>query len=193
MSARMISTPLCLYDCDIPSDAATAVVISRLDAARDLKHKPIVIEAIAAACRDRQDSWLAGRDFPLPSSHDAAAMMWARTDLKPKDIGTAHLYDGFSWLTLDWLEALGFCGKGESGAFVEGGARIALDGELPLHTNGGQLSEGRTHGFGHVYEAALQLRGDAGARQVQNPVSASVVSVGGGSSMAGAALLRRDD
>jgi acetyl-CoA acetyltransferase len=193
MSARMIASPLCLYDCDIPSDAATAVVVSRLDAARDLKHRPIVIEAIAAATRDRQDTWLAGRDFPLPSAFDTAAMMWARTDFKPKDVGSAHLYDGFSWLTLDWIEALGFCGRGEAGAFVEGGARIALDGELPLHTNGGQLSEGRTHGFGHLHEAVLQLRGTAGARQVHKPINASVVSVGGGSSMAGAALLRRDD
>lgn len=67
-------------------------------------------------------------------------MMWQRTDLKPADVRSAQLYDGFSILTLLWLEALGLCPVGESGRFVEGGARIARDGALPVNTNGGQLS-----------------------------------------------------
>ena len=96
----------------------------------------------------------------------AGAHMWSRTDLKPADVDVANLYDGFTVLTLFWLEGLGFCGKGEGGPFVEGGARIALDGELPLATSGGQLSAGRLHGFGHLYEACLQLRGQADERQV---------------------------
>ena len=78
----------------------------------------------------------------------------------------AELYDGFSILTMVWLEELGFCGKGESGPFVEGGHRIALDGELPLNTSGGQLSAGRLHGFGILHEACVQLRGEGGERQV---------------------------
>ena len=67
---------------------------------------------------------------------------------------------------MTWLEALGFCGKGESGPFIEGGHRIALDGELPLNTHGGQLSAGRLHGFGFIHEACVQLRGEGGDRQV---------------------------
>ena len=70
--------------------------------------------------------------------------MWSRTDLTPSDVNVAELYDGFTFLTFAWLEALGFCADGEAGPFVEGAARIALDGDLPLNTYGGQLSAG-TH------------------------------------------------
>ena len=65
------------------------------------------------------------------AARDAGAHLWERTDLTPADVDVAELYDGFSFLAMTWLEALGFCGKGESGPFVEGGGRIALDGELP--------------------------------------------------------------
>ena len=190
MSARMVTTPFTLLDCDVPCDGATAVIVSRRDAARDLKQAPIVIEAVGSGSYDRMDTWLGRSDYPHMAMHDAARMMWSRTDLKPKDVSTAHLYDGFTWLTMNWLEALGFCGEGESGAFIEGGQRISRDGELPLNTNGGQLSEGRMHGFGHLHEAVLQLRGQAGERQVKDP-KVSVVGNGGGS-LGGAVLLRRD-
>jgi acetyl-CoA acetyltransferase len=178
MSARMISTPFCIYDCDVPIDGSVAVVISRLDRARDLKHKPIRFEAIGCALRGHE-SWTGRPDFPNMAIHDAARMMWARTDLKPEDIDTAHLYDGFSWLTALWLEALGFTKPGETGAFLEGGQRIALDGDLPLNTNGGQLSAGRLHAFNHLTEAVHQLRGKAGDRQVAG-AKISVCSAGGG-------------
>ena len=77
-----------------------------------------------------------------------------RTDLKPSDVQLLEAYDGFCFITLCWLEALGFCGKGESGPFIEGGERIARDGQLPLNTHGGQLSAGRLHGYGFLHEAA---------------------------------------
>jgi acetyl-CoA acetyltransferase len=191
LAARMISTPFTILDCDVPCNGATAVVVSRLDAARDLKRMPLVIEAIGAGAYDRMDSWLARTDYPHMAMHDAARMMWSRTLFEPEDVDTAHVYDGFTWLVLSWLEALGFCGEGESGAFVEGGARISLDGELPINTNGGQLSEGRMHGLGHLHEAVLQLRGEAGARQVKKPVNLSLIANGGGS-VGGCMLLRRD-
>jgi len=190
MAARIITTPFCLLDCDVPCDGTTAVIVSRLDAARDLKHRPIVIDAIGAGSYDKMDTWVSRSDFPRMAMHDAAKMMWSRTDLKPKDIDTAHLYDGFTWLTMAWLEALGICGEGESGAFIEGGERISLSGELPINTNGGQLSEGRMHGFGHLHEAVLQLRGHAGDRQVPD-VRVSAVGNGGGN-FGGALLLRHD-
>jgi acetyl-CoA acetyltransferase len=190
MSSRIITTPFCLLDCDVPIDGATAVIVSRLDAARDLKQKPIVIEAVGAGSYDKMDTWVSRSDWPRQAMNDAAKMMWSRTDLKPKEVDTAHLYDGFTWLTMAWLEALGLCGEGESGAFIEGGERISLTGELPLNTNGGQLSEGRMHGFGHLHEAVLQLRGQADARQVAD-VKVSVVGNGGGS-LGGAVLLRQD-
>ena len=110
--------------------------------------------------------WDQRPDYPKMASTDAAAEMWSRTDLKPADVDIAELYDGFTFLTLAWLEALGFCGDGEAGPFIEGAARIALDGQLPLNTYGGQLSAGRMHGNWVLHEACLQLRGEAGPRQV---------------------------
>jgi acetyl-CoA acetyltransferase len=90
--------------------------------------KPLLrIEAIGSAIYGKH-SWDQFDDLTTMAARDSAAMMWDRTDLKPSDVDVAELYDGFSFLTLAWLEALGFCGKGESGAFVEGGQRIALDG-----------------------------------------------------------------
>jgi len=83
-------------------------------------------------------------------------------------VDAAQIYDGFSIHTLLWLESLNLCGRGEAAAFVAGGSRIGLDGELPLNTSGGQLSAGRFHGFGHTHEACLQLWGRAGARQVKD-------------------------
>jgi acetyl-CoA acetyltransferase len=98
------------------------------------------------------------------------------------------MYDGFSFITMTWLEAMGFCGKGESGPFVEGGSRIARDGELPLNTHGGQLSAGRLHGFGFLHEACVQLWNEGGERQVSGNPEVAVACAGGGP-MAGAMLL----
>ena len=77
----------------------------------------------------------------------------------------AQLYDGFSPSTYYWLEAAGFCGQGEAHSFIQDG-RIELTGELPVNTFGGSLSEGRLHGMGHLAEAALQVTGRAGQRQI---------------------------
>lgn len=189
MKARMISTPLCLFDCDIPTDASTVLILSRADAIGDLKSKPITIEAVGGGNHGRA-SWDQA-DIPRMAAHDAARMMWNNTDLKPKDVDFACLYDGFSILTMLWLEAMGFCGTGESGAFIEGGSRIARDGELPVNPHGGQLAAGRTHGFGFVHEAVLQLRGEAGERQIKKDAKVAAVGVGGGP-IGGAMLLRRD-
>jgi acetyl-CoA acetyltransferase len=90
-----------------------------------------------------------------------------------------------------WLEALRFCGKGESGPFVEGGKRIALDGEIPLNTHGGQLSAGRLHGYGFLHEACVQLWGEGGLRQVPGSPRVAVAAAGGGP-LAGCLLLTRE-
>jgi hypothetical protein len=97
-------------------------------------------------------------------------------------------------LAVVWLEALGFCGRGESGPFIEGGTAIAREGVLPLNTAGGQLSGGRLHGFGLIHEACVQLRGEGGPRQVVRPggrdVEVAAVANGGGP-IAGTMLLTR--
>jgi len=189
LGARMISTPFCLYDCDVPVDGATAVIVSHRDAAQGLRRPPLGVEAVGTALRGRP-SWDNFDDLTTMALRDAAAMLWERTDLRPRDVDVAELYDGFSFITMAWLEALGFCGKGESGPFVAGGQRIALDGEIPLNTHGGQLSAGRLHGYGFLHEAAVQLWGEGGARQVAGSPRVAVAAAGGGP-IGGCMLLTR--
>jgi acetyl-CoA acetyltransferase len=186
LAARMISAPLCLYDCDVPVDGSTAVVVSAAEHATELPKHPVYIEAVGTAMRTRF-SWDQQEDLAAMAATGAAEHMWSRTGLTPRDVDIAELYDGFSILALAWIEAFGFCKPGEGGAFVEGGGRIALDGELPMNTDGGQLSAGRLHGYGLIHEAVTQLRGEAGGRQV---TGAKVAAVGnGGGPIAGAMLL----
>ncbi len=187
LAVRMISDPLCLYDCDVPCDGSTAVVVSHRDHSPDAPAGAVGVNAMGTAIRGRP-SWDQFDDLTSMMMRHTAASMWERTELTVDDVDTAQLYDGFSWLTLAWIEAMGFCGKGESGAFVEGGANIGPDGPAPLNTSGGQLSAGRLHGFGHLHEAVMQLRGTA---NVQVP-GCEVVAVGaGGGPETGCLLLTR--
>ncbi|MDE0236431.1 MAG: OB-fold domain-containing protein [bacterium] len=178
LGARMITTPFGLFDCDVPCDGSTALVVSAVDAASDGPHRPVLVEAVGTQMRERM-SWDQGTLLHEPMVDGPSAHLWSRTDLKPADVDVALLYDGFSFNALSWLEGLGFCGKGEGAAFVEGGARIARDGEIPLNPHGGQLSAGRLHGYGFLHEAVTQLRGHGGGRQVDN-AEVAVVSTGGG-------------
>ncbi|MBS7691897.1 thiolase family protein [Pseudomonas lalucatii] len=188
MQSRMISTPLRMFDCDVHCDASTAIVLSRRDVARDTRQPPIRIEAMGAAL-NQPWSW-DQISLTEMAAFDVGKMMWARTDYRPEDVDSAQLYDGFSILTMIWLEALGLCPVGQSGEFVAGGKRIALDGELPINTNGGQLSGGRTHGLGYVHEACLQLWGRASGRQAADQRVAAVAA--GGGPLGGSLLLVRE-
>lgn len=188
LAARPISSPLGLYDCDVPVDGSIAVVVSHRDHAADCPNPPVNVEAIGGTYG--AGGWFHRDDFPKMASVEAAAQMWSRTDLTPGDLDIAELYDGFTFLTFAWLEALGICGDGEAGPFVEGATRIAMDGELPLNTYGGQLSAGRMHGYWVLHEACLQLRGRAGQRQLQRRPETAVVTAGGGP-IAGCMLLTR--
>ena len=189
LSARMVTSPFGLYDCDVPCDGAIAVVVSAAETAHDLRRHPIRFEAAGTQMVERV-SWDQSTLTHEPQVLGPAAHLWTRTDLKPSDVDVAELYDGFTFNCLSWLEALGFCGIGEAPGFLEGGKRIALDGQLPLNTHGGQLSHGRTHGFGLLQEAVVQLRHDAGERQVPGAEVAVVSS--GGLTPSSALLLVRD-
>ncbi len=186
MSARMISTPLCLYDCDRYTDASTVLIVSAGDALDEVTCTPIRIAAMAGSVERHswdQAQWMA--------CYPTGADLWKHTDYTPSDVDTVQLYDGFSFQVITWLEALGFCELGEGGRFIEGGTRIALDGELPLNTFGGQLGAGRLHGFGFAHEAVVQLRGKGGARQIAGDPRVAVSTSGGGP-LATALLLARD-
>lgn len=187
LASRMISSPLCLYDCDVPADGAVAVVVSRRASSGGLSRPPITVEAFGHGVAERH-TWDQRPDLTTMGAHDAAASMWEQTMLGPGDVDVMELYDGFSYIALQWIEALGFCEKGAAGRYVEGGHRIGLDGERPLNTQGGQLSAGRLHGLGFLHEACLQLWGAAGERQVV-PHPAVVVAAAGGGPIAGCVLV----
>jgi acetyl-CoA acetyltransferase len=189
LNVRMISDPFCLYDCDVPVDGSTAVIVSSLEAAKDLRRKPLRVEAVGSALHGRP-SWDQFDDLTTMALRDAAKMMWSRTDLKPADVDVAQLYDGFSFIALAWLEALGFCPHGEGGRFIEGGGAIARDGVIPLNTHGGQLSAGRLHGYGFIHEACVQLWGDGAERQLENDPQVAIAAAGGGP-LGGCLLLAR--
>jgi acetyl-CoA acetyltransferase/uncharacterized OB-fold protein len=177
-AARMISSPFGLYDCDVPCDGAIAMVVSAADVARDMPHPPVLVDAVGTQIIDRV-SWDQGVLSHEPQTQGPAAHLWSRSSLRPADVDFAQLYDGFTFNCLSWIEGLGFCGIGEAGDFLADPSRISLEGELPLNTFGGQLSAGRTHGYGFLHEAIVQLRGDGGARQVTG-AEVGVVSTGGG-------------
>ncbi|OBI09530.1 3-ketoacyl-CoA thiolase [Mycolicibacter heraklionensis] len=189
LSARMITTPFGLYDCDVPCDGAVAVIVSAVDAARDLAKPPVLVEAVGTQIIERTD-WDQSTLTHEPQVLGQSAHLWSRTSLRPKDVDVAELYDGFTFNCLSWIEALGFCGIGEAKSFLDGGTNIARNGVLPLNTHGGQLSHGRTHGMGLIHEAVTQLRGEAGERQVPGARVAVVSS--GGLTPSGVILLRTD-
>ncbi|BDB44993.1 MULTISPECIES: thiolase C-terminal domain-containing protein [Mycobacterium] len=189
LGARPITTPFGLYDCDVPCDGAVAVIVSAVDAARDLAKPPVLVEAVGTQIIEPID-WDQSTLTHEPQVLGQAAHLWTRTSLRPSDVDVAELYDGFTMNCLSWIEALGFCGIGEAREFLDGGRNIARDGVIPLNTHGGQLSHGRTHGMGLLHEAVTQLRGEAGARQVAD-ARVGVVS-SGGLTPSGVILLRAD-
>jgi acetyl-CoA acetyltransferase len=186
MAARLISTPFCLYDCDRFTDASTVVIVSAGDALDEVTATPIRIAASASSCE--RYSW---DQAEWASAYPTGRDLWKNTDYTVKDLDTVQLYDGFAFQPITWLEGLGICEVGEGHKFIEGGTRIALDGELPMNTGGGQLGWGRLHGFGYAYESVVQLRGQGGARQIKGDPKLAVATSGGGP-MAAALLLARD-
>lgn len=164
LDSRFVSEPLRLLDCDYPVDSSAAVIFTTAARAADWRPRPVFVESYAlSAIRDFDMSLI--DDFTWNSPAHCAEALWSRTDLKPADVDTAQLYDGFSVITFQWLEALGLCGRGESGPFIEEG-HTRLGGSVPLNTDGGACNFGRRHGANFCIEAVRQLRGEAGARQV---------------------------
>jgi acetyl-CoA acetyltransferase len=164
LASRWIADPVRLLDCDYPVNGAYAYVLTRDDLARDLRHPPIHLLSWAIAPYDLLDHHFISEDLgqgPTPWLRE----MYADAAVRPDELDVWLLYDGFSFFALQWMESLGVVPRGESGNYCEGGTRIRFDGEHPVNPHGGQLSEGRMHGAGHVLEAIQQLRGTAGDRQ----------------------------
>ena len=167
LNSKMISDPLTVRDCCLVTDGAGAVVLVRADRAKDLKQKPVYVLGNATACWNRQISSM--QDLTVSAAQQSGAAAFKMAGVKANDIDVVELYDAFTINTILFLEDLGFCKKGEGGAFVSGG-RIAPGGELPVNTNGGGLSCAHPgmYGIFILIEAIRQLRGTCGERQIQD-------------------------
>ena len=188
LAARLVTTPFGLYDCDVPVDGAVAVIVSAIETAADRPRPPVLVEAVGTQILERL-SWDQDTLSHEPQTKGPSRHLWSRTSVRPDEVDLALLYDGFTFNAVSWLESLGFCEPGGARDFIDSGRGIALGGRLPVNPHGGQLSAGRLHGFGHVREAMLQLRGEAAGRQVPD-AQIAVVTTGGGAP-GGALLLRR--
>jgi len=179
LKSPMITSPLKILDCALVSDGAAAAIVTSADRARDLRQKPACLLGQGYGLRH---SYI-GETLNVTSSGavDSGRKAFAMAGLKHSDIDVAQIYDCFTITVIIELEDLGFCKKGEGGAFVQGG-RIGLEGELPVTTHGGLLSGGHCGvggGFFHVLEAVRQIRGSAGARQIGNAETVLVHGNGG--------------
>jgi acetyl-CoA acetyltransferase len=178
LASRMVADPLSVRDCCLVTDGAGAYVMVRADRARDLAKKPVYLLGNASATWHRQISSMP--NLTVTAAEESGLRAFAMAQMKPADIDVVELYDAFTINTILFLEDLGFCKKGEGGAFVSGGA-IAPGGRLAVNTNGGGLSctHPGMYGIFIAIEAVRQLRGECGARQVANAQTAIVHGNGG--------------
>jgi acetyl-CoA acetyltransferase len=192
LGARMVSDPLTVRDCCLVTDGAGAFVMTRADRARDLPQPPAYILGSATAVWNRHIS--AMEDLTTTAATQSGARAFEMAGCRPADIDVAQLYDAFTINTILFLEDLGFCAKGEGGAFVRGGG-IAPGGRLPVNTNGGGLScvHPGMYGVFLVIEAVRQLRGQAGERQVRDARLALAHGNGGTLSSQATAILGTAD
>jgi acetyl-CoA acetyltransferase len=165
LGSRWIAEPFRKFDCCLETDGAVAVVLVRADRAKDLPHRPVLVQGAA---------WGGGinlvnnghTDITVSPAGPIASRLYAAAGLGAADIEFAELYDCFTYNVLSQLEGYGFAEPGGVPDLLRDGAFDRATGRLPLNTHGGLLSEGYLHGINHVYEAVEQIRGDAGARQV---------------------------
>lgn len=178
LKSSTITSPLHLLDCALVSDGAAAAIVTSAVRARDLRRKAVSLLGQGYGLRH---SHIGDSELTTSGAVDSGRDAFRRAGLDRSDVDVAQIYDCFTITVIVELEDLGFCKKGEGGAFVEGG-RIGLGGALPITTHGGLLAAchpGVGGGFFHVIEAVRQLRGDAGDRQVRDAEIALVHGNGG--------------
>jgi acetyl-CoA acetyltransferase len=165
-AARMVCDPFTVRDCCLVTDGAGALVMVAADRAKSSAQKPVYFLGGGFATTHRQISSMP--DLTVTGAAQSGPRAFAMAGLAPKDADVLELYDAFTINTILFLEDLGYCRKGEGGAFVSGG-RIAPGGALPVNTNGGGLScvHPGMYGIFTLIEGATQLRGEAGERQVK--------------------------
>lgn len=194
LQARMIRDPLCMLDMDVPVDGADSFVLTTVEKAREMTDNPVVIHAASVGLVDKND------EDQLPSlrhhgQHVVVDALKKKSDIGLQEVDVFLPYDGFSIITLGWIENMGWCKPGEAGRFLEEHwdderGSVLINGRVPINPHGGSLSEGATRGTGHLREAVTQLRGEAGERQVTGARSA-LIGCGGFFFNSQGAILRR--
>jgi acetyl-CoA acetyltransferase len=179
LGSRMIADPLHLLDCSLVSDGGAAVVMTSAERAREFRHPPVYLLGVGEGHSHEHISQ--ARSLTTSAAAEAGRRAYAMAGIGPGDVDLAQLYDCFTPVVIIELEDLGFCAKGEGGPFVAAG-NIAPGGKLPVNTHGGMLSHCHPGNPGSMFaltEAVLQLRGQAGERQLRKADIALVHGQGG--------------
>ena len=194
LGARMIRDPLCMLDMDVPVDGADSFVLTTVEKARELTKNPVVVHAASVGLVKDND------EDQLPSlrhhgQHVVVDALKKKSDIWLPDVDVFLPYDGFSIITLGWIENMGWCKPGGAGRFLqehwdEDAGSVLINGRVPINPHGGSLSEGATRGTGHLREAVTQLRREAGERQVHEAQTA-LIGCGGFFFNSQGAILRR--
>lgn len=186
LGARRIVEPFGLFDCSVPVDAAGAVVVTTMERARTLRHPPAAIRGFGTFNNLR--GWAADEHMTTTAAKRSGEKAYAMAGIGPRDVGTAQLYDCFTYMAMVQLEDYGFCAKGEGGPFAASGA-LRLDGALPSNTSGGQLSEGHCEGMLQILEGVRQVRGDLPPERQAPRADVALVSGHGGHTVCHSTLI----
>jgi acetyl-CoA acetyltransferase len=184
--ARLIVSPFGLFDCSLRSDGAGAVIVTRVERARDLKARPVMIRGFGSF--NNLTGWFAGENMIRTAAKQSGEAAYRMAGLGPADIDTAQLYDCFTYMVLVQLEDYGFCAKGEGGPFVQSGA-LRMGGQLPTNTSGGQLSEAHVEGMLQIVEGVRQLRGSYPADRQVKGANVALISGHGGNQVCHSTLI----
>lgn len=179
LSARMVSRPVSIYDCDIPVQGAAAFIVTTAERAADLAQPAAYVHGIADGVPARRSITVdEALEEQLSHNRDIGRRLWADAGCGPADMSLANLYDGFSIMTIFWMEGFGLCRPGEAFDFIQDG-QIAPAGALPINPSGGNLGGGRLHGVNHLMDGMLQVSGRSGRRQIKR-ANLAVVAIGMG-------------
>jgi acetyl-CoA acetyltransferase len=176
LAGRYVAEPLRVFDCTSEVDGAVAIVLVGEALVPDIRTAPVWL--VGSAGSQGCSGWSEWDDPTQMYARSAGPRIWARTGLKPSDVQVACMYDCFTFTVMATMEGYGFCEPGQVGQFFAGG-HATYGGDVVVNPHGGLLSEGYIHGLNHHYEAVLQLRGEAGTRQVAG-TELVLVSAGGG-------------
>ncbi|MEE2674839.1 MAG: thiolase family protein [Myxococcota bacterium] len=189
LAQPMLVDPLRLTDCCLISDGGAAYVMTTPERARDMAKPPVLVAGVGEGHSNSGTYWSQQGDFTATPQVFSAPAAFEMAGVTPADVDLLTLYDPFTIVALMQIEDMGFCKKGEGGAFVEGSRLHNDGGGLPYNTHGGLLSHAYVLGIAHVVEVVRQLRREASAQ-----VPDAEIGVYGGYTghMASTLVLRRD-